>query len=214
MQITIPCETFVRHAGLITPADDWNGVVRYENGKLISIMNQHVGDRWTWPMIVAEKIGGPDGVIHIIITKELLTLCQEGAAQGHELMIDVDHTSQWATAMLSDGNFVADNVGRWDAEGDNKYDRWRKPFRAMEHGIHPSQYGVYLLASVLAALAKAAPGGELVTESWVGYPGRPMLWRDETTEDWCAVVSPWKEKVHVRAAIRPPWVTLDDNPQT
>jgi hypothetical protein len=190
----IPCDTFARLASLAT-ADEWFNTVRIENG--VALASNKL-------FMAIERIGGPDGVIHIIADPLLVQQCQTEAQYSSTLTITVIEAMQFATAKTTLGYIHPGNCCKWSGP-ENDLNDWRKIVANAAEPAAASNGGMVWNARCLAAIIACAPSKCVSFEENIDV-SRPALMRDVADPNWVGLFNPWLETGDYPAAVMPEWL--------
>lgn len=196
----IPCEVVARLSVILDdmPSDisDWFRTIRIDNGMAV-VTNRTI--------MAVQHVGGPAGVVHLIVTPALLKACRTEAQYSSRLTITVVDELKFATAKTTMGFIEASNCVRWSDEP-NDFDRWRSIVDQLRTPAAVARGGMFWKGETIARLAEASPSGRIVFETIIDASGRPTLVRDCTDSEWFGVFQPFERGQAVAAATLPTWM--------
>lgn len=197
MQFEIPCDTVARLAKVLRSVTAehrsiWTGVIRYDDGVAVASSRR---------LLAAERIGGPRGVAHLIVTPDLLATCTKEAAFDSRLYVTVNEMLRHGTAKTTLGYVQPGNCIEW-SDTENFLDNWRSivPTEPAKKPVG----GMFLMGELIADLGAASPSGGLIFEEIIDAT-RPALVRDFADPEWFGMFMPNLER-DKHAATLPEWM--------
>lgn len=196
---TIPCETVVRLSHILSivaaDAEPHFHTIRIEDGLAI-VTNKKV--------MVVEKIGGPDGVVHLIVSPELLAQCVTETAFASSLTIVTVDALKFATAKTTLGYIHPGNCALW-RDGPVEFDRWREIVARLQTRPTAPNGGMMWYPNNIAAVGNASPSGTVIFEEIIDINASVIV-RDLHDPNWFGVFNPYStDDVPYSPATLPGW---------
>jgi hypothetical protein len=195
---TISCDTLVRLSTVSDPNNDDPAFrcLRIDNGCAVATNRS---------FMAIEHVGGPAGVIHIILDAALINQCRTEAKFDSKLTITVNEMLKFAVAKTTLGYVHPGNCVYW-SDTPTDFDRWRAVTMDAGTTRPKSNGGMFWLADKVAALAASSPSGSVVFAEIIDT-AFPTLIRDVTDGHWLGVFNPNSFKNSYKAATLPTWMT-------
>ena len=197
---TIPCETFVRLASILTDfhenANEWFHSVRIDNGQAVA-SNRHI--------MAIENIFGNPGIVHIKADPALIAQCKTEAAFGGTLTVTVNEMLKHGAAQTTLGYVHPENAVIFSDEP-NDLDKWRGITLKASEPLKASKGGMFWDIDEMIRLTGASPSGKVVFEEFIDAYHRPTLMRDIHSMDWLGVFNPYTLKETYSSATMPTWM--------
>jgi hypothetical protein len=195
---TIKCDTIARLSNVIgdETVNEWFRTIRIDNGVAVA------SDR---KLMVAENIGGPAGIIHLICTPNLIAQCKYEAQFNGVLTITVIEELKFATAKTTYGYVEPNNCCLWSAERSADFDRWRELANSVREPATQPNGAMHWNTAYIHRLSEASPSGCIIFEEIIDL-SRYALVRDIHDPNWFGLFNGYLASEEGVPATLPGWM--------
>lgn len=204
MNITIPCEQFARMASIPATLDterpeQYLRSLYFEStrGKLFIVAtNAKIA-----AIECVENSGVADGSCAVVVTPELIDVCERETAYNGAISISVNDALNWTVVQTQFG-FKMPTNGKADLPNDHHFATWRDWFP--DKMPTKSSGGMHWEVTQIETLSRASISGSVTFPEFIDV-SKPVIVNDLFNPLWCGLFMPTAKEKTITPATRPVW---------